>query len=219
MKKIISLILTLVLLLATLSSCGETVYEYGTGECTYASTRNITDHDVVYVDMAFEGYGKILLLLDRTTAPITVDNFVSLVNSGFYDGLTIHRIVQNFVIQGGDPEGTGSGGSKNKIFGEFSSNGHFNNIKHLRGVISMARAGNDNDSATSQFFICNADAKTLNGDYAAFGYIIKGTSIIDEITADYISYATGTNGTITNKSKQPKIAYAKVVEYTPETEG
>ena len=218
MKKIISLTLIATLLILCLSSCGETVYEYGTGACTYATSRDVSDRDVVYVDMAFEGYGKILILLDRTTAPITVDNFVSLVNDGFYDGLTIHRIQQNFVIQGGDPDGTGGGGSENKIYGEFASNGHYNNIKHLRGVISMARSS-DPDSASSQFFICNADAKSLNGDYASFGYVIKGMSIIDAITSDYVAYATGTNGTITNKSKQPKIVYAKVVDYTPEAEG
>ena len=217
MKRLLALFITLILAFTALTSCGETVYEYGTGACTYATSRDVSERDVVYVDIAFEDYGKVLLLLDRTTAPITVDNFVSLVNSGFYNGLTIHRIQENFVIQGGDPSANGSGGSPNKIEGEFGTNGHYNNIKHLRGVISMARSSDPN-SASSQFFICNADATSLNGDYAAFGYVIKGMSIIDAITSDFVEYATGTNGTITQKSKQPKIAYMEVVDYTPDAE-
>jgi peptidyl-prolyl cis-trans isomerase B (cyclophilin B) len=116
------------------------------------------------------------------TAPITVKNFEKLVSEGFYDGLIFHRVIPGFMIQGGDPEGTGMGGAKENIKGEFRSNGVENNIRHTRGVLSMARAMNKN-SASSQFFIMHADAPHLDGDYAAFGKIIEGLEAIDEIAA------------------------------------
>lgn len=138
----------------------------------------------VKAEITMESGGVIELELDRSAAPITVENFVKLANDGFYDGLTFHRIIPGFMIQGGDPEGNGTGGSKNKIFGEFQTNGHDNPISHVRGVISMARKGNDNDSATSQFFITNADAMgSLDGNYAAFGHVISGMEVVDEISA------------------------------------
>ena len=117
--------------------------------------------------------GVIKLELDREAAPITVENFEKLVKEGFYDGLTFHRIIPGFMVQGGDPEGTGMGGAKNKIKGEFRANGWQNPIKHTRGVISMARAYDPN-SASSQFFIMHADAPHLDGQYAAFGKVIEG---------------------------------------------
>jgi peptidyl-prolyl cis-trans isomerase B (cyclophilin B) len=115
-------------------------------------------------------------------APITVANFEKLVKEGFYDGLIFHRVIPGFMIQGGDPEGTGMGGSKENIKGEFRSNGVKNDIKHSRGVLSMARSMMK-DSASSQFFIMHADAPHLDGDYAAFGKIIEGIEAVDEIAA------------------------------------
>ncbi|MDR2650347.1 MAG: peptidylprolyl isomerase [Clostridiales bacterium] len=126
--------------------------------------------------------GKIQLELDKKNAPITVDNFISLVSSGFYDGLTFHRIIPDFMIQGGDPEGTGMGGSDANIKGEFSANGVNNKISHVRGVISMARSQSF-DSASSQFFITNADSIFLDGQYAAFGKVISGMDVVDRISA------------------------------------
>ncbi|MDR2356809.1 MAG: peptidylprolyl isomerase [Oscillospiraceae bacterium] len=134
------------------------------------------------VEIVMESGGTILLELDAETAPITVENFISLAKDGFYDGLTFHRVIPGFVIQGGDPDGTGMGGSDKSIKGEFESNGVKNDISHKRGVISMARAV-DKDSATSQFFITNADATSLDGEYAAFGYVIEGMDVVDEISA------------------------------------
>ncbi len=124
--------------------------------------------------------GIIKIELDEKAAPATVKNFRSLVQKGFYDGLTFHRIIRGFMIQGGDPKGNGTGGSGKNIVGEFASNGHPNPIKHVRGVISMARAM-DPDSASSQFFIMHADAPHLDGNYAAFGKVVEGMDTVDEI--------------------------------------
>ena len=150
--------------------------------------------------------GIIKVELDPKAAPITCANFEKLVSEGFYDGLTFHRIIRGFMIQGGDPLGNGTGGSKEHIVGEFRSNGHKNPISHKRGVISMARAMNPN-SASSQFFICNADASaSLDGKYAAFGYVIDGLIIVDKITEDYIKYAdTSNSNTIPKRRNQPVI--------------
>ena len=146
-----------------------------------------------YVKLEVRDYGDIILELDRKNTPITVDNFVSLVESGFYDGLTFHRVIDGFVIQGGDPNANGTGGSDKKIKGEFSANGHDNKIKHTRGVISMAR-GDAYDSASSQFFIMHDAAPHLDGKYAAFGYVIEGMDVVDAIVentglyGDYLAY-------------------------------
>jgi len=126
-------------------------------------------------------YGKILIRLYPDVAPLTVSNFKKLVGNGFYKGLTIHRVIKEFVIQGGDPNGDGTGGSNGEIFGEFASNGFTNNLSHKRGVVSMARS-DDPDSASSQFFICHADASdSLDEKYAAFGYVIYGMDVVDYI--------------------------------------
>lgn len=122
--------------------------------------------------------GEILIRLFPNVAPLTVSNFKGLVGGRFYKGLTIHRIVPDFVIQGGDPNGDGTGGADDEIFGEFAANGFTNNLSHIRGVVSMARS-NDPDSASSQFFICHKDAKNLDGNYAAFGYVVYGLDVID----------------------------------------
>ena len=127
-----------------------------------------------------ENYGTVELELYGEEAPITVENFAKLANEHFYDGLTFHRIVEGFMAQGGDPDGDGTGGSTNTIKGEFYSNGVFNDIKHERGVISMARS-NSPDSASSQFFIVHEDSPSLNGNYAAFGKVTSGMDVIDKL--------------------------------------
>ena len=158
---------------------------------------------MVYAVVAIEGYDKMLLELDADQAPITVTNFINLANSGFYDGLTFHRIMKDFMMQGGDPEGTGYGGSGTTITGEFSANGHENNIKHVKGTISMAR-GNDPDSASSQFFIVAADneqTKALDGNYAAFGSVVSGEEVLDEIMKKYATK----EDTVLPEDKRPVI--------------
>ena len=121
-------------------------------------------------------------------APITVENFISLVKDGFYDGLTFHRVIPGFMIQGGCPDGTGMGGPGHTIKGEFLSNGVENTLRHTRGVLSMARANNP-DSAGSQFFIMHADAPHLDGQYAAFGKVVEGMEAVDEIAAVPTDYS------------------------------
>ncbi len=133
---------------------------------------------MVIIEM--ENGGVIKIELDEKAAPITAENFKNLVNEGFYDGLIFHRVIRGFMIQGGDPLGTGIGGSDKNIKGEFASNGVNNPISHVRGVISMARA-NDPNSASSQFFIMHADAAYLDGQYAAFGKVTEGMEVVDEI--------------------------------------
>ena len=140
-------------------------------------------------------------MLDGDTAPITVKNFVELAKSGFYDGLTFHRIIKGFMIQGGDPKGNGTGGSDKTIRGEFSKNGVENNISHKRGVISMARL-QDNNSASSQFFIMHEDGDYLDGSYAAFGHVTEGMDVVDKIAEN--TPVTDSNGTVL-KENQPII--------------
>ncbi len=147
---------------------------------------------MVVIEM--ENGKKIKLELNAEAAPITVENFLSLVKDGFYDGLIFHRVIPGFMIQGGDPLGNGMGGSEKKIKGEFASNGHQNPIRHTRGVISMARAM-DKNSASSQFFIMHADAPHLDGQYAAFGKVVEGIEAVDEIASIPTDY-----------SDRPKIA-------------
>ena len=137
--------------------------------------------------MKIKDYGEIELELDRSVAPITVDNFLKLVNKGFYNGLTFHRVIKGFMIQGGCPKGNGTGGPGYQIKGEFMSNGVNNPLKHSRGVISMARAMNP-DSAGSQFFIMHKDAPHLDGEYAAFGKVTSGIEIVDKIASVATNY-------------------------------
>jgi len=155
-----------------------------------------------------KNYGEIQLELYYSVAPITVTNFVKLANSGFYDGLTFHRIIKDFMIQGGDPEGTGMGGSKDNIYGEFSANGFQNNISHKRGVISMARLGNDMNSATSQFFIVHKDSPHLDGQYAAFGKVIKGIEVVDKLADTPSDSYSGA----VEKANQPVIESIKIIK-------
>ena len=135
-----------------------------------------------------EGYGAIKLELDADVAPVTVANFAKLAGEGFYDGLTFHRIIEGFMVQGGDPNGNGTGGSDEKIVGEFSDNGHPNSISHVRGTISMARSQAYN-SASSQFFICHKYSFFLNGQYAAFGRVVDGMDAVDEIAEVQTDYS------------------------------
>lgn len=160
------------------------------------------------IEIEFEEYGTVALTLDADLAPVTVTNFMDLVKDGFYDGLTLHRIIPGFMIQGGDPLGQGIGGSGRNIQGEFASNGIENDLAHTRGVISMARSSAPN-SASSQFFIMHEDAPHLDGDYAAFGQVTSGIEVVDAICEstpiqDY-------NGTVLAKD-QPKIKEIRIVE-------
>ncbi len=156
------------------------------------------DHPVVTITM--ENGGVMKLELYPEVAPITVENFKKLIKEGFYDGLTFHRIIRGFMVQGGDPQGNGMGGSDKNIKGEFSSNGVKNNLSHKRGVISMARS-NDKNSASSQFFICHGDSDSLDGDYAAFGMLTEGFDVLDKLTDTPV---TDNNGTV-ESGKQPVI--------------
>lgn len=160
-----------------------------------------------YAEIEVKDYGTISLELDADTAPITVTNFVKLAEDGFYDGLTFHRIIDGFMIQGGDPLGNGTGGSEETIKGEFSENGVENPISHERGVISMARAM-DPDSASSQFFIVHQDSTYLDGQYAAFGHVTEGMEIVDAICAD--TPVQDNNGTVAAED-QPVITSVKIV--------
>lgn len=162
-------------------------------------------HDV---EIKVKDYGTIDVQLDADTAPITVTNFIKLVQENFYDGLTFHRIMDGFMIQGGDPLGNGTGGSDQTIKGEFKNNKVENNISHKKGVISMARSS-DPDSASSQFFIVQTDSTFLDGDYAAFGEVTSGMDVVDAICKD--AKPTDDNGTIP-ADQQPVIEYIKVLD-------
>ncbi len=234
-KKWTALLLALALCTATLTGCSgssdssdetsqeteETVTEEATEESEDADdTEETADAETEteeetellsgqhYVTIEIQDYGTIYLVLDADTAPITVTNFINLANEGFYDGLTFHRIISGFMIQGGDPLGNGTGGSENTIKGEFSENGVENNISHVRGVISMARA-TDPDSASSQFFIMHEDATYLDGQYAAFGYVTDGMDVVDAICEN--TPVQDNNGTV-NAEDQPVITAITVVE-------
>ena len=153
----------------------------------------IDPSEPIYADITVANYGTITVELNRDEAPITVDNFVQLAGNGFYDGLTFHRIMEGFMMQGGDPLGNGTGGSGINVTGEFSANGVDNQISHTRGTISMARSS-DPDSASSQFFIVHEDSTFLDGQYAGFGYVTEGMEYVDAICAD--AQPTDNNGTI-----------------------
>ena len=162
-----------------------------------------------HAEIVIAEYGKLELELDADVAPITVTNFVNLAKKGFYNGLTFDRIMSGFMIQGGDPNGDGTGGSEETIKGEFKSNGIENTMSHKRGVISMARTQNDPDSASSQFFIVQADSDFLDGDYAAFGKVTAGMDIVDKICQSV--QPIDNNGTVP-ADQQPKITAIKVID-------
>lgn len=161
-----------------------------------------------HVEIEVQDYGTIEVELDADAAPITTTNFINLAQSGFYDGLTFHRIISGFMIQGGDPLGNGTGGSEETIKGEFSSNGVENDLSHTRGAISMARSS-DPDSASSQFFIAHEDSTYLDGDYAVFGYVTDGMDVVDQICED--TEVEDGNGTVAAEN-QPVITAIRVID-------
>ena len=163
---------------------------------TYASIEVDLKNIEAFLPDGVESTGTIVVELDASSAPETVANFIELAESGFYDGLTFHRVIYDFMIQGGDPNGDGSGGSDTPITGEFALNGYNNPLSHVRGVISMARRPDDYNSATSQFFIMHTDTYTssLDGSYAAFGWVVSGMEVVDVIAA--CTYTNDANGTV-----------------------
>lgn len=201
MKKRINLLLVILIGLFMVSGCDKVIEKEEKTDNNYLTGKH-------YVVMDIKNYGSISLELDADEAPITVTNFINLVNDGFYNGLTFHRIIKDFMIQGGDPSHNGTGGSKETIKGEFSENGVKNKISHTRGVISMARSS-DYNSASSQFFIVQEDSTFLDGSYAAFGKVTEGMEIVDKIAED--ATPTDNNGTIPYE-KQPIITSIKVVD-------
>ena len=196
MKKLFALILALACLLALLSACGKKE-----DDSPYLKGKH-------HVEIEIADYGTVALELDADTAPISVTNFIELAKSGFYDGLTFHRIIEGFMIQGGDPEGTGFGGSENPIKGEFEANGVKNDISHKRGVISMARS-KDYNSASSQFFIVHQDSEYLDGSYAAFGHVTSGMEVVDAIAEN--TPVLDKNGTVAPKN-QPVMTAVRVID-------
>lgn len=222
MKKITVWLLTLAFAATMLVGCGSKTDTTETTEATSAADETSdgaadtadTSEDgelltgLHHVTIDVQDYGTISLELDADTAPISVTNFINLANEGFYDGLTFHRIISGFMIQGGDPNGNGTGGSEKTIKGEFSANGVENDISHVRGVISMARA-NDPDSGSSQFFIVHEDSTFLDGQYAAFGHVTDGMDVVDAICEAVP--VQDNNGTIA-AADQPVITAVTVVD-------
>ncbi|HCS14970.1 MAG TPA: peptidylprolyl isomerase [Lachnospiraceae bacterium] len=225
MRKISSILMTVLLGALCLTGCGST-------DNNTAADRNVSsaavsspaadaesnvasdneDSDLLsgkhHIKIKVKDYGTISVELDADVAPITVTNFVDLAKDGFYDGLTFHRIISGFMIQGGDPLGNGTGGSDKTIKGEFSENGVENSISHVRGTISMARS-QDYDSASSQFFIMHKDNPGLDGQYAAFGTVTKGMEVVDKICED--TQVEDENGTVAAEN-QPVIKSIKVID-------
>ena len=225
MKKITVWLLTLAFAATMLAGCGSKTDTTDTTETTEATSAADETSDgaadtadtsedgelltgLHHVTIDVQDYGTISLELDADTAPISVTNFINLANEGFYDGLTFHRIISGFMIQGGDPKGNGTGGSEKTIKGEFSANGVENDISHVRGVISMARA-NDPDSGSSQFFIVHEDSTFLDGQYAAFGHVTEGMDVVDAICEAVP--VQDNNGTVA-AADQPVITAVTVVD-------
>ena len=230
MKKFLGILLTMVLVLGALTACGsagkdksDTSSKADTSSSAEVSSSSETDSSEAedskqseeklltgkhHAEIVVKDYGTIKLELDADTAPISVTNFVKLAKEGFYDGLTFHRIISGFMIQGGDPKGDGTGGSDQTIKGEFKENGVENNISHVRGVISMARSM-DNDSASSQFFIVHKDSTFLDGQYAGFGKVTDGMEVVDKICKKVkVEDEDGT----TLPENQPVIETIKVID-------
>ncbi len=200
MRKIFSVILVVCLLMC---GCSKDTSKGTIEKISYEETNEITN----YVKLETTK-GIILVELYPNVAPITVENFQNLVNEKFYDGLIFHRVIKDFMIQGGDPEGTGLGGSSKTIKGEFKNNGVNNDLSHTRGVISMARNSISMDSASSQFFIVQKDSTYLDGDYAAFGKVIAGMDVVDKIA----SVNVDSNDKPTSTQKIKSIRFIKIGE-------
>ena len=184
--KRLALFCLIALILILSSSCTgswqETSQEPAAESNPFAST--VSTEGAIKIQINVTGYGLIEAELYPKVAPETVGSFTKLISEGFYDGLTFHRVMNDFMIQGGDPLGTGFGNSGTNITGEFANNSFPNGLSHTRGVLSMARGGTDMNSASSQFFIVQQDATFLDGDYAAFGLVTKGMEIVDSIAAE-----------------------------------
>ena len=198
-------LLTMLLAACLLAGCGQKKTEETENETSVLRD----DKTVYHAEITMKDMGVIKLELDAAAAPITVANFVELAEKGFYDGLTIHRAIDGFMIQGGDPTGTGSGGSGKAIKGEFAVNGIENPISHVKGTISMARRSNDYNSANSQFFIMVADYTGLDGQYAAFGHVTEGQEIADAIARD--ARPIDGNGSLAPED-QPVIESVKITD-------
>lgn len=207
MKRKIICLLTIALLGAVAIGCGS-----GRNTAEEEQAESAEEEALLsgkhYVNINIKDKGTIKVELDADAAPITVTNFVNLVKEGFYDGLTFHRIIKGFMMQGGDPEGTGMGGAERTIVGEFESNGVNNPISHTRGTISMARSTMP-DSASCQFFIMHQDGTYLDGDYAAFGHVTEGMEIVDDICEN--TTGQGQNGMVPEKNR-PVIESIEYVE-------
>ena len=208
MRKLLSICLAALLVLS-LAGCGKTsVVGITTTSKAPAANEESQGVGTHHAEIEIQDYGTITVELDGDAAPITVQNFMDLANAGFYDGLTFHRIISGFMMQGGDPNGNGTGGSENTIKGEFSANGVENSLSHTRGAISMARA-QDPDSASSQFFICHADSTFLDGQYACFGYVTDGMDVVDAVCE--AAQPTDDNGTIPAEA-QPVITSIRITD-------
>ena len=208
MRKLLSICLAALLVLS-LAGCGKTsVVGITTTSKAPAANEESQGVGTHHAEIEIQDYGTITVELDGDAAPITVQNFMDLANAGFYDGLTFHRIIAGFMMQGGDPSGNGTGGSENTIKGEFSANGVENPLSHTRGAISMARAQAP-DSASSQFFICHADSTFLDGQYACFGYVTDGMDVVDAVCE--AAQPTDDNGTI-SADQQPVITAIRVID-------
>ena len=197
MKKFICSLLCLLMICVGFTACGN-------NDTNTDKPSDVTS-GLHHVEMVIKDYGTVKLELNADEAPITVENFINLASEGFYNGVPFHRLDKDFVLQGGDPDGDGIGGSDKPIKGEFAANGVQNNIKHNRGVISMARTGDPN-SASSQFFICLEDSNFLDGSYAAFGCVTEGMDVIDAIRDN-----TPESNNIL-KAQQPIIETIKVID-------
>ena len=198
----IKVFITVAMIIALLTACSNS----GADTANTYEPAALDTETTYYADIDIADYGVITVELDQVTAPVTCANFVELAESGFYDGLTFHRIIAGFMMQGGDPAGNGTGGSENNIVGEFASNGYENDLSHERGVISMARSQAPN-SASSQFFICHADSDFLDGEYAAFGVVTEGLDVVDAVCTK--AQPTDDNGTIPAEA-QPVINSIKI---------
>ena len=208
MRKLLSICLAALLVLS-LAGCGKTsVVGITTTSKAPAANEESQGVGTHHAEIEIQDYGTITVELDGDAAPITVQNFMDLANAGFYDGLTFHRIISGFMMQGGDPNGNGTGGSENTIKGEFSANGVENPLSHTRGAISMARAQAP-DSASSQFFICHAGSTFLDGQYACFGYVTDGMDVVDAVCE--AAQPTDDNGTI-SADQQPVITAIRITD-------
>lgn len=207
-KRILSIFLAFMMLFGFASCAGARYSDETTTRQSDESDKFAGQKATVAIEV--KDYGTITVELEPDKAPGTCANFLKLVDKGFYDGLTFHRIIEGFMIQGGDPQGDGFGGSDKNIYGEFKSNGYKgNDISHVRGVISMARNDRDMNSASSQFFIVHKDSPHLDGDYAAFGHVTSGMDVVDKIASSV--KVNDENGSV-SKANQPVITRVYVVQ-------